>query len=99
MFKITSGKGFHVTFPNGYTVSVQWGSGNWAETAVWGPDGELLPLVRYEDDGRGYALATPRDGEYVDTVQGWQSPLDVLRLMEWAAAQPAPASTHALEGQ
>lgn len=24
-FKITSGKGFHITFDNGYTVSVQFG--------------------------------------------------------------------------
>ena len=29
MFKITEGKGFHMTFANGWTVSVQWGSGNY----------------------------------------------------------------------
>ena len=28
MFKITEGKGFHMTFANGWTVSVQWGAGN-----------------------------------------------------------------------
>lgn len=31
MFKITAGKGFHVTFPNGLTVSVQWGYGNYCD--------------------------------------------------------------------
>lgn len=25
MFKITNGEGFHITFANGYTCSVQWG--------------------------------------------------------------------------
>lgn len=31
MFKITEGKGFHMTFANGWTVSVQWGQGNYCE--------------------------------------------------------------------
>lgn len=32
MFKITLGKGFHITFPeNGFTVSVQFGFGNYCE--------------------------------------------------------------------
>ena len=29
MFAITRGKGFHLTFANGWTVSVQWGNGNY----------------------------------------------------------------------
>jgi hypothetical protein len=29
MFKITAGKGFHLTFDNGWTVSVQWGPSNY----------------------------------------------------------------------
>jgi len=28
MFSITDGKGFHITFENNWTVSVQWGPGN-----------------------------------------------------------------------
>jgi hypothetical protein len=31
MFKITRGKGFHMTFDNGWTVSVQWGAGNYCD--------------------------------------------------------------------
>ena len=31
MFKITQGKGFHMTFANGWTVSVQWGAGNYCQ--------------------------------------------------------------------
>ena len=29
MFKITDGKGFHITFKNGWTASVQFGYGNY----------------------------------------------------------------------
>ena len=31
MFKITGGKGFHITFPNGLTLSTQFGYGNYCE--------------------------------------------------------------------
>lgn len=29
-FEITGGKGFHMTFKNGWTISVQWGAGNYS---------------------------------------------------------------------
>lgn len=31
MIKITQGKGFHMTFANGYTASVQFGPGNYCD--------------------------------------------------------------------
>ena len=31
MFEVTTGKGFHVTFENGWTVSVQFGPGNFCD--------------------------------------------------------------------
>ena len=31
MFRITSGKGFHITFPNGITISTQFGGGNYCD--------------------------------------------------------------------
>lgn len=31
MFKITKGRGFHITFKNGYTISVQFGFHNYCE--------------------------------------------------------------------
>lgn len=105
-FRVTGGKGFHVTFENGWTVSVQFGVFNYcanradlfdgevntdtllsrdqesgkhgsatAETAVWGPDGNLVEVE--------WCMG--------DTVQGWQSPSAVLRLMTWAASQPVTA--------
>jgi hypothetical protein len=34
MFKITHKKGFHITFENDYTVSVQFGPGNYCDNVV-----------------------------------------------------------------
>ena len=31
MFKITNGKGFHITFSNGNTISTQFGAGNYCD--------------------------------------------------------------------
>lgn len=31
MFKVTNNKGFHMTFANGCTISVQWGPGNYCD--------------------------------------------------------------------
>ena len=31
MFSITQGKGFTITFANGWTASVQWGAGNYCD--------------------------------------------------------------------
>lgn len=98
MFRITMGKGFQVTFENGYTVSVQFGPGNYcsndmrgfsmeamreagergsstAETAFFGPDGNLLK--RNPDDA--------------DVVQGHQRTSDVLALMVYVASLPVAA--------
>lgn len=36
MFKITGGKGFQMVFANGWTVSVQFGSGNYCENQSLG---------------------------------------------------------------
>ena len=109
-FRITGQKGFHVSFANGWTVSVQFGPANYcdnydreigvdeaacgkggsgtAETAVLDPDGNLVPLGR----SGGELIAAVRDADgYSDTdsVQARQTPEDVLRLLNWAASQPA----------
>jgi len=89
-FKITRHKGFHMTFENGVTVSVQFGPGNYcdkreqdfdvpkqvdvvnstnAEVAVWKEDKTWI-TKEFKDEG--------------DDVLGWQSPEDVLKLLNWA---------------
>ena len=73
--------GFHITFANGYTVSVQFGSGNYcenrdgkkdrssnAEIAAWDANGKWIQLDEHDD------------------VLGWQSADQVLAIMNRIAA-------------
>lgn len=94
-FGITGKKGFHITFANGWTVSVQFGPGNYCQNY----DREIAQdEERCGRDGSYNAevAAWPRNGAMVslggDTVEGWQKPDDVLRLMQ-AAASAAPDAT------
>jgi hypothetical protein len=68
--------GFHMTFKNGYTMSVQFGKTNYsdggettAEIAAWGPDGKWMKLSDHDD------------------VRGWCSPDEVLEVMNTVASQ------------
>jgi hypothetical protein len=70
-------EGFKITFTNGYTVSVQFGSGTYsdegettAEVAAWGPgeQGEYVKLTDYDD------------------VKAHCSPEEVLEVMNKVAA-------------
>jgi hypothetical protein len=93
MFKITRGKGFHVTFKNGYTVSVQFGYGNYTEAY----NNEFSSFEEEKQNmAKGVfpqsclaetAIIAPngdllkyKDGE----VQGYQTPEDVLETMIYA---------------
>lgn len=83
-FAICGGKGFHMTFANGWTASVQFGSTNYiqgypnnlpghcespdAEIAAWDTEGNW-----HDFDGRG--------------VKGWVSPDDVLAFLQLIAAK------------
>jgi hypothetical protein len=66
--------GFHITFENGYTISVQFGKGNYsdqgkttAEVAAWDPDGEWVKLSD------------------TDEIIGWCTPNEVLEIMNQIA--------------
>jgi hypothetical protein len=75
-FRITGKKGFHITFENGWTISVQIGpddercgnegSSN-AECAIWGPDGNMIELPTG------------------DVVTNRSTPAEVLELINMAA--------------
>jgi len=95
-FKITRGKGFHITFQNGYTVSVQFGFGNYCkgranldledkrvyqhQVNIESPDAEVAV---WKDDG-GF-IDLPQFG--IDQVGGWKSPEEVLEILNWAKEQ------------
>jgi hypothetical protein len=92
-FYITSGKGFHVVFENGWTVSVQFGGGNYCDN--YDDDIGDVPFALSGKKGSSCAetAAWGPDGHMVDrgngdTVQARQSPADVLALFNWAASQP-----------
>ena len=84
-FEISDQKGFQITYQNGYTVSVQFGGGNYCTNRDL-PYGEEVP----PSDTAETALMT-KDGfvEYQgDDVQGYMSPSEVLKLMVFAESLP-----------
>jgi len=84
-FEISDQKGFQITYQNGYTVSVQFGGGNYCTNRDL-PYGEEVP----PSDTAETALMT-KDGfvEYQgDDVQGYMSPSEVLQLMVYAESLP-----------
>lgn len=86
-FSITGQSGFHITFENGWTVSVQFGRVNYCANRY--APGEWASPVPPSRDAE-VAVLTP-DGEFFDLdggeVRGWQSPAEVLALMVETAAR------------
>ena len=84
MFSISDNKGFKISFNNGYTVSVQFGGGNYCSNRA-------LPRTEWgNSDTAETALISP-DGFVVyqgDDVQGHMSPKDVLELLNYAEGLP-----------
>jgi hypothetical protein len=80
-FGITQGKGFHITFENGYTVSVQFGYGNYCDNR----DVEIKNENGVISNDAECA-AWNKNGDWVkldeyDNVKGYMSPKEVLALM------------------
>lgn len=74
-FNMPMPKGFHMTFANGNTISVQWKEDNYcddgqttAEIAIWNDDGVWINMT--EDN----------------TVIGWQTPEQVVEWMQKASS-------------
>jgi hypothetical protein len=72
VFNCNENKGFQITYPNGYTISVQWGAGTYstettAEVAIIDPAGNFYPISEK------------------DSVIGWQTPTEIITLMIFAA--------------
>jgi hypothetical protein len=89
-FRICGGKGFHVTFENGWTVSVQFGGGNYCSNYD-----EPIGASNTGEKGSFDAevAAWPKSGQMHrfpdqnDTVIARQSPAQVLAILNWAAVQ------------
>ena len=99
MFKLAN-NGYSMTFENGYTVSVRWSSSHYitgrarehGHRAWYDAAGHVMEdMATNSIDAEiaviapaGIHLQTPFND--TDTVIGWQSPNQVLKIMEWAAA-------------
>ena len=94
LFSITSGKGFYMTFDNGFTVSVQFGVYNYCENftldktfdnnSTESKDAEVACLNK---KGRLISLED-FDKEIGDTVIGYLNTNEVLKFMNWVANLP-----------
>ena len=89
MFKATRGAGFHITFGNGWTVSVQWGCGNDCENKY--ADWDDVNYHKSSSDAEVWAW--PADGvpvpEEYEYSRGYQSPADVAAYIAAVAALPS----------
>ena len=96
MFKISQGKGFHITYANGYSVSVQWGFGNYCDYHHLCADGDFVALQhKCGKDGSATAEIAGfnpdnewcHPDEWDDDVKGYCTPAEVLEFMNWIASQ------------
>lgn len=100
-FRITGGKGFHITFENGWTVSVQWGPGNYCDnhysdfhniidaSVKAGAEGSTTAECAVWKSGGGPMDMVQYPEWEGDTVSNRSTPAEVLELLNWAASQPA----------
>jgi len=93
MFRITFGKGFHVEFENGVTVSTQFGEGNYCNNRN-GIERTEMGFVECEDSE---VAIWGKEGEWLtreyyhsineiagDDVKGSVSPKELLNILNWA---------------
>lgn len=82
MFKITDNKGFHIKFKNGWTVSVQWGAGNYGDNYNHSyfskepvPPSTEAEIAAWDENGNWFKFD---DG---DEVKGYVSPDFVVEFI------------------
>jgi hypothetical protein len=91
MFRITDGKGFHIKFANGYTLSVQFGPSNYcqrrkakhADARSLGAMGSIDAEIAVVAPDGAIRKSAPHD-----TVRGYVSPDEVARIMQIVATDP-----------
>jgi hypothetical protein len=88
MFKITEGKGFQVTFKNGWTVSVQFGAFNYCSNR----DNEIGDIEACKKGSKTAEIAAwDSKGTWYDfgddVVKGYVTPEEVLDFMNKIATK------------
>ena len=91
MFRITDSKGFHVTFENGYCVSVQFGPCNYCDNRgqsltneACGEKGSDTAECAVWGEDTGRIEHKSFGGE---SISNRSTPAEVLKLLNWAARQ------------
>ena len=90
-FVSTERKGFHVTFANGLTASVQWGAGNYCDNH-FPANGDFSCTRDAKSNTAEVAVwkgekwlnandFVPEEKQGYDTVCGWLSPEDVVYFL------------------
>lgn len=92
-FDVCAVRGFHLTFANGYTVSVQIGAGSYTEN--YDADFDEFRDKRKVESMDAECAVFKDDGELIyhplfdgSSVGSYMTPAQVLELMNWAASQP-----------
>lgn len=93
MFGITGGSGFHMTFANGWTVSVQFGSYNYCASRDMEEDEEEIVVCAREYKCKDAEIAAWKGEEWHqfehDTVKGYCSADEVAAFITQIAAKEA----------
>jgi hypothetical protein len=86
MFR-TTGRGFSVTFENGWTASVQWGAGNYcanryghdkpAHERMVACESRNAEVAAWDVAGNYYAFSKTEG----DNSKGWMSPHEVMKFL------------------
>lgn len=97
MFDITMHKGFHITFANGYTASVQWGYGNYCDNRSIGrfdgpvPASKTAEVACWGPDGN---MLNIWGEDHHEDVKGWMTADDVAEFLAQVAALNKAGVTH-----
>lgn len=84
MFKVmknTFANGFHMTFANGWTVSVQFGKNNYISDRENDGESYDAEIAAWDESGEWYTFQND------DHVSGWNKPDDVAAFIAMIAAK------------
>lgn len=96
-FRIYRGKGFHMHFPNGYCISIQFGKHSYCDHYNNNKDlsneecgdigSDTAECAIFDPAGNFINLGDPLKGPM--EVKGYATPMEVLTLINYAASMPA----------
>lgn len=92
MFAITSGRGFLITLPNGYTLSVQFGPGNYCEHCNVPDPYAPLYVSKWSSKDAEIGIYNPKgdlipflESDQHSIVKGYASASDFASLVEYVS--------------